>query len=416
MKKIYIAIILLIVGTGLSFGAKAKPKKTPSAEEILREAREAFFNYEFEDAADLYEEYQNLKRKAKQPVDEEIEIWEKELDVASNAFERVQKIIIVDSIRASQKDFVSSYKLGKATGDIGKASSLMRDSGIESDEIGFISENKDLIIYPQTNGEGDLRLFEKKLLLDGTWMEEEILTGDFEKTGDYAFPFMNADGQTIYFANNGEGSMGGYDIFVAQKDPISGEYRQPLNLGMPFNSPYDDLMFVIDEENGIGWWATNRNSEEDDIIIYVFLYEEVRRNYPYDTENLGDLAKITAYKDTWFGNNGEPITPSMPKINTKAAKEEISSKDFDLQLGNGKTYTRFSDFKNVKAVEMMKQYLNKKKELESKEKTLRTLRSNYKASKTGNDKILQLEEDVEELRGVVNSMKSEVLRLEKSIK
>ena len=415
MRHIISIMGLLIIGCGIISGAKAKAKKTPNAEEVLREAREAFYNYDFEEAADLYEQYESLKKKAKQPVDPEVEIWETELDVASNAFERVQKIIIVDSIKASLKNFESSYNLSSSTGEIGKASSLEAGSGIDSNEIGFMNESKDLIIYPRANEDGDLRLYEKNHLLNGEWMEVESLSGDFEKTGDFAFPFMSNDGQTLYFANNGEGSMGGYDIFIAQKDPISGDYRQPLNLGMPFNSPYDDLMMAIDEENGIGWWATNRNSDEGDVTIYVFLYEEVRRNYPSDTENLADLAMITNYKDSWVDKNGEPITPSMPAIK-KVDKTKDKPQDFELQLGNGKTYHRFADFKNAKAVEMMKQYLNKKRELENKETTLEGLRKKYKASKTGGEKILQTEKEVDELRETVASMKSEVIRLEKSIK
>ena len=32
-------------------------------------------------------------------------------------------------------------------------------------------------------------------------------------------------------------------------------YLVPENVGMPFNSPYNDYMYVIDEYNNLGWFA-----------------------------------------------------------------------------------------------------------------------------------------------------------------
>ena len=295
LKKIF----FLFLGLAVCYPMGAAKKKAPDPEEVLQQGREAFLNYDFDEAADLYDQYKALMTKAKQPFFEEFDIWESELDVASNAFERVQKIVIIDSISVKKGDFFKAYRLSPSTGEIGLAKNLssISESGVR--ELAFLNERKDFLITAQPGSEGDLRLYEHYKLLDGSWESMESLSGTFEKSGDYGFPFMAADGQTLYFANNGEGSMGGYDIFVAQRDPLTGEYLQPLNLGMPFNSPYDDLMMVIDEERGLGWWATDRNSEDGKIDVYVYLIEDIRKNYPEDTENLTDYAKITNYKDTW---------------------------------------------------------------------------------------------------------------------
>ena len=416
MRKIFTLTVLLIAAFGLACGAKTKAKKVTNAEEVLRQGREAFYQYDFEKAADLYDEYRTLKNKAKQPLDEELEIWENELEVASNAFDRVQKIVIVDSLSVPLANFINSYNIAASAGKIGRFSFQNHDS-LESEGVGYTNEREDYIVYSKLNSDGELRLIEKNLLLDGEWEENEALDGNFDKTGDYSYPFLSADGQTLYFAHNGDGSMGGYDIFVAQKDAISGEYRQPLNLGMPFNSPYDDMMLAIDEENGLGWWATNRNSWEDKVTIYVFLYDEIRKNYPADTDNLADYAMLTSYKDTWKDDNGEDILPVMPSINKTLHAGEETKKDFELPLGNGKTYYRFKDFKNRKAADLMKQYLAKDKELQQKELLLSDLRKKFKSNRSlVEGKILQTEGEVDDMRGQVKAMKSEVLRLEKSVK
>ena len=303
--------ILLIAGTSLEMKSAAKKA---TAEEVLQKGREAFLNYEFEEAEEFYDQYRTLKKKAKQETGEEFEIWENELSIASNAFERVQKIVVIDSISVPANKFQEAYRLASSAGRIGTPSVFNLPNNIKNQGLAFLSEDGDYIVYSQGNAEGDLRLFESRELLDGSWETQETLIGDFEKTGDYAYPFMSGDGQTLYFANNGEDSMGGFDLFVAQKDPFTGEFLQPLNLGMPFNSPYDDFMMAIDEENGIGWWATNRNDFEDKVTIFVYLIDEMRKNYPSDEENLAEYAKISNYKSTWESGKENKYKEILNKI------------------------------------------------------------------------------------------------------
>lgn len=410
MKEIYIAIIFFISIAGVAYGAKAK-KVDP--EEVLKKGREAFLNYQFDEAADFYNEYRSLQTKAKQPIEEELEIWETELEIASNAFDRVQKIVVIDSISIPRSRFYEAYRLSQSAGGIAPFFQLSED-GDGNQELGYINEGRDYILFSKPNGEGELRLYEKTLLLDGNWEENESLQGDFDKIGDYSYPFMSTDGQTLYFANNGDDSMGGYDLFVAQKDALTGEYRQPLNLGMPFNSPYDDIMFALDEENGLGWWATDRNSFEGRVTVYVYLYEDVRKNYPVDTENLADYAKLTSYKDTWIDENNQAFTPVMPSINKTLHASQDVKKDFELPLGNGRTYYKFTDFKNRKAADVMKQYISKNSELEKKELSLLQLRREYKTNKAVKGKIIESETEINDLRKQTKALRSEVLRLEKS--
>ena len=289
------ALLLLLV----SFpSAAAVKKKASDPETVLKQGREAFLNYDFEKAADLYEQYQTLKKKSKKPLDEDFEKWEQELEIANNAFERVQKIEIIDSLSFPFDSFYKAYKLAASAGKIDKINEFKSLPLADEEVVTFINEDGDLIFWSIENEDGNSRIMEAKGLLDGDWIVEESLEGDFDKNGDYLYPFLSQDGQTLYFASDGEGSMGGLDIFVAQRDPFSNEYRQPLNIGMPFNSPANDFMMAIDEENGLGWWATDRNSVDGEVTVYVYILEEVRKNYPIDTEDLDQLAKISEYKAT----------------------------------------------------------------------------------------------------------------------
>ena len=317
--SIIVLILSFLCGVEISVAQKKAVKKNTNPAEILNRGTEAYLNYDFEEAADLMDEYRTLKNKSRQPLGEEYERLETQIQIAENAFDRVQKIIILDSINMPREDFFKAIKLRESAGSI-VTPSQSKIKGIEmSQEPGFLSEEGDYYIGAFPDGLGELRLRENRRLLDGSWEAEEMLQGDFEIQGNYNYPFLGGDGQTFYYANDGEDSMGGYDIFVVQKEPITGAYLQPLNLGMPFNSPYDDFMMAIDEETGVGWWATDRNSPGEDVTIYVYLLEEIRRNYAPDTEGLEEFAKISNYKKTWEEEKEKEYQDKLKEIRTLQA-------------------------------------------------------------------------------------------------
>lgn len=397
----------------LPSSGKAKAK-TPPPEEVLQQGRDAFLNYDFEEAEELYDQYRALITKAKQPVDENFEIWERELELGSNFFDRVQKIIIIDSVAVSEDKFFEYYKLSDSSGKIGIISELIENSEVSENSPGFISEAEDYYIGTFTDENENLTLRQGKKLLDGTWEISPVFQEDFSFEGDISYPFMSADGQTLYFAAEGDESLGGYDIFVAQRDPLTDEYLQPLNLGMPFNSPYNDYMMVIDEETGLGWWVTDRNSEEGFLTLYIYLLEDIRKNYPDDTENLADFALITEFRATQEEGREEDYKKILRNLPHPKKQVDSASPEFTFDLGNGKIYGHFSDFRNKKAAELMKKYLETEKVLQIREINLEELRKGYSSNKSLGEKIMKEETEVENLRESLATLKNEVLRLEKS--
>ncbi|MCH5227868.1 MAG: PD40 domain-containing protein [Muribaculaceae bacterium] len=416
ITSVLTVLIALIIGIWGNERASAAPKKPTTAAAALQAGRAAFLNYDFEEAEEMYDQYRKLKTKAKQPFDEDFELWEAQLATASGAFDRVQKIVIIDSIALPRDSFFEAYKLATSAGSVGKPENMVLPPNLSGEEAAFINESGDYLIVSEPNTEGYLRLIESRRLLDGTWETKEMLKGNFEIEGDYAYPFLSADGQTLYFASNGSESMGGYDLFVAQKDPISGEFLQPLNLGMPFNSPYDDLMLAIDEENGLGWWATDRNSDDDNVTVYVYLIDDIRKNYPSDTEDLIDMALITDYKATWEEGKEKFYKEKLNSLPTEINKEEKKKEEFVFPLGNGKIYYQYSDFRNRKAMDLMKQYMGKKRDLDNKEKNLYNLRNQYKANKALKTRVIELEKEIETQRDDLSELRGQILRLEKSSK
>lgn len=114
-----------------------------------------------------------------------------------------------------------------------------------------------------------------RIKLINNWSDPEPLN-TLNEQGNVNYPYLMADGVTLYYASDGEGSLGGYDIFVTRYDSESSSYLRPDNIGMPFNSPANDYMYVIDELNNLGWFASDRYQPEDKVCIYV-LFQMKRR-------------------------------------------------------------------------------------------------------------------------------------------
>jgi outer membrane protein OmpA-like peptidoglycan-associated protein/tetratricopeptide (TPR) repeat protein len=85
--------------------------------------------------------------------------------------------------------------------------------------------------------------------------------------GNDAFPFIdNREG--LFFASDGRGGLGGYDVFYSPKN--GNGYYSSINLGYPINSSGDDLGWTQNEEGNSGYFSSNRVSKNENDDIYMF--------------------------------------------------------------------------------------------------------------------------------------------------
>lgn len=211
---------------------------------------------------------------------------------------RVERIEIIGQMTVPEKTFFKVFPLDASCGSIVDAASLtsLGDSWDELEPEGpaWLSEAADAIYTAAPADSTSAALYEGFRLNDGTWSEPRPI---FPEGTDASFPFMMSDGCTFYFGSRSEEGLGGYDIFRSNRDNEDGSFQNPVNMGMPYNSPANDYMLAIDDQTGYGWWATDRNAIYDDngdklLTIYLFIPSEIRRNYDPDTENLPFFASL----------------------------------------------------------------------------------------------------------------------------
>lgn len=368
--------------------------------------------YDFDAALDRYSKYAALKKKAGKPVDESAERFANGIREAASMLERVEKLVVIDSISVPKEDFFRRYRLPRSAGSL-RGSDALPFAGKESlRTVVYTNEGDDFKMWAEPDSVGNLQLFESSRLTDGSWSEPLQTPEDLSGGGNAAYPFMMADGVTLYFASDGEGSIGGYDIFRSNRDSQTGEYMPPQNLGFPYNSPANDYMLAIDELTGAGWWATDRNADNpDELTIYVFVPSEFRSNYEPDLDNLPDLARISDYKATWGDQDYSDLLNEIAAIDPDRKEKKV---DFLFPVGGGEVYTTLSDFSTPAARKMMQLYLAAFSELQSAEQELSDSRKAYsrKPSKASARGIATQEENITRLRQKVRKLRSDVFREE----
>lgn len=348
----YVGVCLFNMG---SVEASLKYLKNAATKEAEANACLAIYNFDkmnYKEAEDYLTEFEELKNK-----DVNIPSLDR-VKRGVTMLNNVEKIVIVDSLVVDKANFFKHYKLAPEAGSLNSTDILPYEKPDFSTTV-FIPESGQRMIWAMEDSIGKTHLAETYKLFGGNWDKYTLLPSEtLNGNGDVNYPFVMADGITLYYACNGDNSIGGYDIFKSRKDAITGNYLDPQNIGYPYNSPYDDYLLAIDEMTGAGWWATDRNQYQDKLTIYIFKPNNFRSNYDAETDNVYSLAAINSIKDTWTENDYNDFIQSIKENTMIEEQEEV---DFIFHLNNDITYTKYSDFKSNEARSLMQErakYIN----------------------------------------------------------
>ena len=356
--------------------------------------------YEFDLAVENQETYIGWLEEKKRDT-EQAETELADLRNKARMFKSVEKVAVIDSFVISKNRFLEAYKISATSGKL-----QMNEAGngsIYENEMGnkrIISEMKDSV----------MQLFTQIKLLDG-WQEKEAIES-LNDDSNINYPFLMGDGITLYYASDGEGTLGGYDIFVTRYDSEDNTYLRPSNIGMPFNSTANDYMYAIDEFHNLGWFVTDRNQPSDTVCVYVFVPNESKVNYNYETtdpEIIRDVATLRSIRTTW--TDEDQVRTARQRLATLkyAEKEEIRKVEFQFIIDDSATYTNWEDFRSKEAMETYRKVVQKEKDKAHFEKTLEMKREEYANSNADGKK--KLEPSILDLEKRIPQLKEEIIKL-----
>lgn len=352
------------------------------------------------------------QKKKKRPRKPAVEV-PKEDPRITNMREMTQQILIIDSIVADKDQVLAQIHLSE---DAGQLMTSKTFTGKAVSGQAFVNEmgNKAYLSLPDDSLKLQLYTCD---LLGGEWSQPEALQGLNDGLIETSYPYMLADGQTLYFAGQGEESIGGYDIFFTRYDAHSGRFLKPENLGMPFNSEANDYLYVIDEYRQLGYFVTDRRQPEGKVCIYIFVPAESRQTYDagvYSEQQIRDFAAITRIADTWTDKAArEAAMARLKAVNSAQKRVKTVAPDAQqcLVITDALTYSTASDFKSKEAASLYQQLVQVRQKLSQLESQTEQLRTLYHQAGKAERKSLQTE--IVQAEGELKALYATEKRLEK---
>lgn len=314
------------------------------------------------------------------------------------------KVMFIDSIVVDKSSFLKSISLPKSLGKVVNVDGKV----IYTNEFG----NTTIFASGDTISGRHLYMSHK---YGNKWEEARKVSEIDNRNPDY--PFLMADGVTLYFSAEGDGSVGGRDIFHTTYDADNSCFYEATNMGLPYNSPANEYMLAISDLDNIGWLVSDRYQPKGKVCIYIFETTPQRNTFAEGTEKekLKRYALISDIKSTWsFGDRNVALARynSMTKA---SGKNDSSSMAF--VINDKTTYTKMSDFKNAQAKKMYQEVESEKKQLSEMNNLLNGARTSYsEASKSKRHdigrKIVSMENDIENLGKSIHEKEKEIRKLE----
>lgn len=417
MKRLAITIVTAMALAIVADAAPKKKRNTTAYEDLTEQVSDALNSYDIAQAQELMERWEASAKRAKRDMPAAAETLRARIILMDNMLQRVEDIVVVDSVTVPRSSLAAAIPLPAAAGRLNTRQILPPNVPADDNTIVYTANDGREIFWNAPDSNGLASLYHAGILDDGTLENPVKVFPDI----DYAtaYPFMLTDGSTLYFAAQDTAtSIGGYDLYMTRRDDESGDFLEPVNLGMPYNSPYNDILIAIDTDNNIGWWATDRNSlDSDSITIYTYIPNKTRRNLDVTRQDLADRAFVTDIAAT--RTDDIDIAAIHARISANAAARSEDTQNVDTRLpypfsieGRGVYYT-LGDFRSTEAQSLMKDYLRQYNLDRAHRRQLDILRQRYAAGdKTIAADIRNLEDTISAAVPALRRLRNAVIRAE----
>ena len=413
MKKIF--ILTMVFFMGLTVSAQQNVTKLAQRGDVnacLTLAKEDITNYRFEEAEEWLAKAETTLKKKKQKSDE-LEQLRAEAARGLRMLRGTDQVLFIDSVVVDKADFLEVYKLSEETGSLDSYAHFF--TSVEDGTL-YKTELGNRIYFGKRMEDGSKRICTSDQLADGTWSSSHEVTGISAEGSNEDYPFVGSDGSTLYFASEGRADgLGGYDIYVTRA--IEGtDFLKPENMGMPYNSPYNDYMMVIDELNELGWFASDRYQPEGKVCIYIFVPNESRHAFDYDNDDL-DKIRATALLRSISDTQTDEDALNTGRLHLQEAllyrPAEKTVKEFEIVIDDAHVYTSYIHFKSNQAAMLCKEWVGRKKQLDSLRQSLDDNRLNYsKGQYSLASTIREQEAQLQALSAEVHNMEKQIRKLE----
>ena len=228
--------------------------------------------YRFKEALSAYDRFKNegdKKELAKHKVDENIAQCQNGLKLLSN----IKDVRVLNKLEVEEEDFFRFYDLENIGGRIVVTpdelkTSYDRKKGLRS--LVYLPDRGGPIYFASygKDGSSGTDIYRSELRPDGKFMPPVKLPSNVNSPADEDHAFMHPDGNSFYFSSKGHSSMGGFDIFKCDYDPVRDFFGAAQNMDFAVNTPDDDILYLISPDGEEACFASGRQSAQGNIHVY----------------------------------------------------------------------------------------------------------------------------------------------------
>ncbi|MES2799444.1 MAG: hypothetical protein V4638_05475 [Bacteroidota bacterium] len=187
----------------------------------------------------------------------------------------------------------------------------------ETHAIATQDQNTVYFVSDRPGGLGGRDIYRVDKDVNGVWSAPINLGAPINSIYDEDAPFLSYDGKIMYFSNNGDKSIGGFDIFYSRLESEN-KWGAPVNMGAPLNSTYDDVFYNTSMDGKAAFLSSNRSGGKGNLDIYQI-------------GNITPLTEIAVFKGIIKTSTGEPL-PEDVKLDFALNCPDCTEKDKKMTL------------------------------------------------------------------------------------
>lgn len=125
--------------------------------------------------------------------------------------------------------------------------------------------------------------------------------------GTECYPYLSDDGKVLYFSSDAHIGLGGLDIFKVALDKEGKPTGQVENLKYPLNSPFDDFGIMFEGTKERGYLSSNREGGKGNDDIWSFVLPPLIFNVNGTVKNIEDKTPVPNCAVVLKGSDGKLV-------------------------------------------------------------------------------------------------------------
>lgn len=251
-----------------ALSAASPSRRRLNASRLLSEADSLRMRYDFPRAVEVYGQALATAQDTSQ-----IEAIQDAMTLGRNGLNMMgycSHPVIVDKRKFALEDFFLMYPM--EDGAWRKSPNALDPQRDAFSQATYIPDSSSVVYYSAPDADG-IRNIYRTSRTDSTWSVPQLINERITSSSNEIYPTVSPDGRTLYFASKGLYGMGGYDLYMSSWNRQTRDWDEPVNMGFPYSSPYDDFLFINTDDGKYSIFASNRECSADSVYIYVLEYD-----------------------------------------------------------------------------------------------------------------------------------------------